>query len=266
MILQNAASESPEAEQAIQQAALMLRMKDGMGALGRILKTIENYKGIVSHLETRQSKTDGYLFDVLVNVNMSRANLLLLIRALRQSSSFVGVNLFTENNLSSKDPWFPKHASDLDNCNHLLTKYEPELDMNHPGFADKMYRERRKNIAEIAFAYKYGDPIPYIEYTESENQTWTRVYNTVMDLMPKHACIEYRNAFALLQADKIFVPERIPQLEEMSNFLRKHTGFTLRPAAGLLTSRDFLASLAFRIFQSTQYVRHGNSPYHTPEP
>lgn len=266
IILQNAASESAEAEQAIQQAALMLRMKDGMGALGRILKTIENYKGVVNHLETRPSKTEGILFDVLINVSMSRANLLLLIRALRQSSSFVGVNLLTENNLSAKDPWFPRHASDLDSCNHLLTKYEPELDMNHPGFADKDYRERRKTIAEIAFAYKFGDPIPFIKYTESENQTWSRVYNTVLDLMPKHACIEYRKAFALLQADKIFVTERIPQLEEMSNFLRKHTGFTLRPAAGLLTSRDFLASLAFRIFQSTQYVRHGNSPYHTPEP
>lgn len=84
--------------------------------------------------------------------------------------------------------------------------------------------------------------------------------------MPKHACAEYNRVFAKLEEAGIFVPDRIPQLEEMCSFLKSQTGFTLRPAAGLLTSRDFLASLAFRIFQSTQYVRHVNSPYHTPEP
>lgn len=111
-----------------------------------------------------------------------------------------------------------------------------------------------------------GDAIPQISYTDVENQTWGAVFRTVLDLMPKHACAEYRGVFAKLQEEGIFVETRIPQLEEMSNFLRKSTGFTLRPAAGLLTARDFLASLAFRVFQSTQYVRHVNSPYHTPEP
>ncbi|XP_069365215.1 tyrosine 3-monooxygenase isoform X2 [Maniola hyperantus] len=265
VILQNAASESPEAEQAIQKAALLLRMREGMGSLARILKTIDNYKGCVEHLETRPSQAAGVQFDALVKVSMTRGNLLQLIRSLRQSTSFAGVNLLCDN-ISNKTPWFPRHASDLDNCNHLMTKYEPELDMNHPGFADKQYRERRKEIAEIAFAYKYGDAIPSIAYSEVENSTWQRVFNTVLELMPEHACKEYKAAFSKLQEADIFVPHRIPQLEDVSGFLRKHTGFTLRPAAGLLTARDFLASLAFRIFQSTQYVRHNNSPFHTPEP
>jgi tyrosine 3-monooxygenase len=266
VVLSNAIAASAEAEQAVQRAALVVRLRDGMSSLGRILKSIETHHGAIVHLESRASREDGVQYDVLVKVDMSRVDLLQLIRSLRQTKSFGGVNLVAEDNISVKAPWFPKHASELDNCNHLMTKYEPELDMNHPGFADKVYRERRRHIAEIAFAYKYGDAIPHIDYTDVEHQTWGAVFRIVLDLMPKHACAEYRHVFAKLQTEGIFREDQIPQLEDMSNFLRKNTGFTLRPAAGLLTARDFLASLAFRIFQSTQYVRHVNSPYHTPEP
>lgn len=266
ILLANAASESSEAEAAMQSAALVVRLKEGISSLGRILKAIETFHGTVQHVESRQSRVEGVDHDVLIKLDMTRGNLLQLIRSLRQSGSFSSMNLMADNNLNVKAPWFPKHASELDNCNHLMTKYEPDLDMNHPGFADKVYRQRRKEIAEIAFAYKYGDPIPFIDYSDVEVKTWRSVFKTVQDLAPKHACAEYRAAFQKLQDEQIFVETRLPQLQEMSDFLRKNTGFSLRPAAGLLTARDFLASLAFRIFQSTQYVRHVNSPYHTPEP
>lgn len=154
VVLTNAIAEGPEAEKATQRAALILLLREGMNSLARVLKAIEKYQGDVVHLETRPNQRDNGQLDALIKIEMSRINLLQLLKNLRQTGALEHVTLIGEDNISAKNPWFPRHASELDNCNHLMTKYEPDLDMNHPGFSDKEYRARRKDIAEIAFAYK----------------------------------------------------------------------------------------------------------------
>jgi hypothetical protein len=68
--------------------------------------------------------------------------------------------------------WFPMSIWELDKCHHLHTSYQPDMDSRHPGFSDKAYRARRENIAQVAFAFRHGDPIPRVEYSIDEVKTW----------------------------------------------------------------------------------------------
>lgn len=45
----------------------------------------------------------------------------------------------------------------------------------------------------------------------------------------------------------IYGPRKIPQLNELSDFVSARTGFQFRPVTGLLSGRDFLNALAFRV-------------------
>ncbi|CAL8079164.1 unnamed protein product [Orchesella dallaii] len=249
-----------------EEATLIISLKNNMMALTSILKTIDEGKGVVIHMESRPSRDEECQFDVLVKLQIKWSDLAELLKTLRHNPAIHVVNVMSTHSTVVKEQWYPRHISDLDLCNHLMTKFEPDLDMNHPGFSDKSYRARRKMIADIAFDFKFGDPIPRVEYLETEITTWRHVFNKVVSLLSSHACKQYADAFRLLQREVGYRPDNIPQLDDVSNFLKRRTGFTLRPAAGLLSARDFLASLAFRVFQCTQYVRHASSPDHSPEP
>jgi phenylalanine-4-hydroxylase len=137
-----------------------------------------------------------------------------------------------------------------------------ELGADHPGACDPAYRERRNHIAARALAWKPGEPIPQIEYTEAEHEVWRIVSR---ELAPKHAryaCREFQDAAAALSLPT----DHIPQLDDVTAGLQPLTGWSYHAAAGLVPLRDFLGALGDRIFHSTQYIRHGAMPLYTPEP
>ena len=163
-------------------------------------------------------------------------------------------------------PWFPRKIEDLDQFNRATLDAGEELQSDHPGFTDPVYRERRLEIAQIAKDYRSGQQIPKVCYSDSEIGTWETVYSKLTSLFPKLACREYNEALTELTSAGIYGRRMIPQLQDLNDFVLQRTGFTFRPVSGLLSGRDFLNALAFRVFFSTQYIRHHSVPMYTPEP
>uniref|UniRef100_A0A8C7TPZ3 Tyrosine hydroxylase 2 n=1 Tax=Oncorhynchus mykiss TaxID=8022 RepID=A0A8C7TPZ3_ONCMY len=152
---------------------------------------------------------------------------------------------------------------DLDKCNLLITKYDPDMDQDHPGFSDPEYRKRRCFIAELAANYKHwNDSVLMTLLLLSFNRK--EVYRTLRTIYPDLACRQFLGGCSSWRGHCEYVSD--------SGTLHcvlvcpKKTGFQLRSVAGLLSARDFLASLAFRVFQCTQYIRHASAPMHSPEP
>uniref|UniRef100_A0A3Q3FZN7 phenylalanine 4-monooxygenase n=1 Tax=Kryptolebias marmoratus TaxID=37003 RepID=A0A3Q3FZN7_KRYMA len=241
-------------------------LKEEVGALAKTLRLFEE-KGInLTHIESRPSQRniDEYEFFISVDPSCSQA-LDEVIDGLRTQISG-HVHELSRNKEKDTVPWFPKDIQDLDRFANQILSYGSELDADHPGFTDPVYRTRRKEFADIAYNYRHGQIIPRVEYTEDEKATWGTVFKELKTLYPTHACREHNRVFPLLEKYCGYRSDNIPQLEDVSRFLQSCTGFRLRPVAGLLSSRDFLAGLAFRVFHSTQYIRHGSKPTYTPEP
>ncbi|CAD5214847.1 unnamed protein product [Bursaphelenchus xylophilus] len=249
---------------------IIFTLAEEPGALAQTLRIFKEKRVNLTHIESRPSKTHEGCYEVLVECadNSDKSRIEELIKVFKAHAENVRVHDFNSQVKQNKEsvPWFPVKISDIDQFANRILSYGNELDCDHPGFKDAEYRERRKMFADIAFTYRLGEKIPRVEYMEREVATWRAVYSELVSLYKTHACREFNYIFPLLQQNCGYGPDNIPQLQDVSDFLKDCTGFIIRPVAGLLSSRDFLAGLAFRVFHSTQYIRHHSVPKYTPEP
>jgi len=136
-----------------------------------------------------------------------------------------------------------------------------ELNPDHPGFRDPIYRARRNAIARLAVEHREGTPPPFVAYTDQEHDVWRSVWDHLAPLHAARAVREWRSAAARLDLDR----NHVPQLAEV-NELTRHPGIEMLPVAGLISADGFLSALGRGVFRSTQYMRHHSMPLYTPEP
>lgn len=240
--------------------SLLIALSDRPGALEQALHHFSAAGVNLTHIESRPARNGRFDFFVDCEGERGQPAIEAVIAALERDS--VALLVLDERQV----PWFPRQVAELDAiANHTLDAGS-ELEADHPGFKDPQYRARRAMIDQLAGGHVHGAALPRVEYTTQEIETWSTVYRTLEELHRQYACAAYLGAFGLMARACGYACDNIPQAADVSAFLEARTGFRLRPVAGLLAPRDFLNGLAFRVFFSTQYVRHHSVPLYTPEP
>ncbi len=137
-----------------------------------------------------------------------------------------------------------------------------QLDRDHPGFNDELYRRRRNQIADLAGRFVTGGPLPSVDYNETEQGIWRTIWEKLDPLHQQRACRRYLEAREQFDFDHRF----IESFAQINARLEPMQGFTLAPVAGLVKALTFLQQLGARRFLATQYIRHHSVPLYTPEP
>uniref|UniRef100_A0A182QL96 Tryptophan 5-hydroxylase 2 n=1 Tax=Anopheles farauti TaxID=69004 RepID=A0A182QL96_9DIPT len=246
----------------VDRTSIIFTLKNQVGGLAGALRVFQELGINVLHVELNKSGENCDHADVLVDVECDANRLDQVLRLLKREVQSVN---YAQAQVNSDGPpptplsacgsfdfgemhWFPRKISDLDRAQNVLM-YGSELDADHPGFKDPVYRKRREQFAAIANSYKQGT-----------------VFRELHKLYVKYAVPEYLENWPELVKYCGYREDNLPQLQDINVFLKRKTGFQIRPVAGYLSPRDFLSGLAFRVFHCTQYIRHSSDPFYTPEP
>jgi phenylalanine-4-hydroxylase len=246
--------------------SIILTVKEAFRSLTDTLEVFQRHNVNLLHIESRASSAHGN-HDFLIRADNTKGELSDAIAELEKKDMEVRILSHSQADTTKEEvPWFPRKMKDFDKFPKQILGNSIDIDPNHPDFADPVHHIRRKQFTDIAFNYKHGDQIPRMEYTEAEKAVWRELYDNLTTSCETYGCEEFNNMLPLLETNCGYSRDNIPQLQDISDFLRDCTGFTLRPVAGYLAPRDFLAGLALRVFHSTQYVRHPSRILFNVEP
>lgn len=101
-----------------------------------------------------------------------------------------------------------------------------------------------------------------IHYSAEEHRVWSVLYERQMSLLPGRACDAFLSGLDALNITK----DEIPQLPELSQRLKKMTGWQIAPVAALISARDFFELLANKHFPAATFIRCAKELDYVKEP
>ena len=109
----------------------------------------------------------------------------------------------------------------------------------------------KEKSGKTAYVSRQPDKHGRIRYTDEENAIWQDLISRQVPMLPGRACPQWIDAMEAMD----FPTDRIPQLAEVSDVLRKHTGFSVAPVPALIGFTEFFTLLANRQFPVATFIR-----------
>lgn len=95
------------------------------------------------------------------------------------------------------------------------------------------------------------DESGYVEWSEQENQTWSKLINRQKDIIVGRACDEYLKGLEILN----FPQDRIPQIPDINKILDECTGWGVAPVPAIIQPAEFFNLLANKRFPAATFIR-----------
>lgn len=112
------------------------------------------------------------------------------------------------------------------------------------------------------YVAKVPDKSGFIPYTGEEHAVWHDLITRQRPIVEKYACDDYLQALERMH----FPTDRIPQCQEVSAVLRRHTGWEVAPVPALIPFDRFFQLLADKKFPAASFIRSREEMDYLQEP
>ncbi|MBT8039526.1 MAG: phenylalanine 4-monooxygenase [Gammaproteobacteria bacterium] len=112
------------------------------------------------------------------------------------------------------------------------------------------------------YTSKQPDENGYIPYSVEENAIWRDLMERQIPMLNGRSCRPWIDALDEMN----FPKNRVPQLQEVSEVLQKHTGWSVAPVPALIGFTEFFGLLASRRFPVATFIRRREDFDYLQEP